>query len=117
ATAYPGAEDFLADLRIVRASLAAGPAPLENRRLDTLIAAVQTFGFHLATLDLRQNADVHNRVVAELLRTAGVEADYRALEEEARITLLRRELGHPRLLRNAFLPYPDETRKELEILQ
>ena len=117
AAAYPGAEDFLADLRVVRASLASGPAPLENRRLDALIAAVQTFGFHLATLDLRQNADVHNRVVAELLRTAGVERDYLALDEEARIKLLRHELGHPRLLHNPFLPYSEETRKELEILK
>lgn len=116
AAPYLGAEEFLADLRVLRASLASGPAPLENRRLDTLIAAVQTFGFHLAMLDLRQNADVHNRVVAELLRAAGVEEDYLALDENARIDLLRRELGHPRLLHNPFVHYSKETRKELEIL-
>ena len=39
--------------------------------LGRLIRAVETFGFHLATLDLRQNADVHERVVAELLKVAG----------------------------------------------
>ncbi|HEY4547361.1 MAG TPA: phosphoenolpyruvate carboxylase [Pedomonas sp.] len=117
AAAYPSAEEFLADLRIVRASLASGPAPLENRRLDALIAAVQTFGFHLATLDLRQNADVHARVVAELLRAAGVEADYGALDEEARIRLLRQELSHPRLLHNPYLSYSEETEKELDILR
>ena len=44
--------------------------------LARLIRAVETFGFHLATLDLRQNADVHARVVTELLKVAGVEADY-----------------------------------------
>ena len=42
--------------------------------LARLIRAVETFGFHLATLDLRQNSDVHARVVAELLKVAGVSA-------------------------------------------
>ena len=117
APAYESAEDFLTDLRIVRASLASGPAPLDIRRLDTLISAVQTFGFHLATLDLRQNADVHVRVVGELLRQAGVKADYASLEEDARIRCLQEELGHPRLLYNPYQDYSEETEKELEILR
>jgi hypothetical protein len=53
--------------------------------LPTLIAAVEVFGFHLATLDLRQNSDVHERVVAELLRVAGVCPDYGALDEAGRL--------------------------------
>ena len=52
-----------------------GPARRRGGALGRLIRAVE-FGFHLATLDLRQNADVHERVVAELLKVAGVEADY-----------------------------------------
>jgi phosphoenolpyruvate carboxylase len=83
--------------------------------LGRLIRAVETFGFHLATLDLRQNADVHERVVAELLAVAGVEADYRALDENARVALLRRELASQRPLASAFATYSDETRSELEI--
>ena len=66
-----------------RAVLAvAEPDGVERRaaRLARLFRAVETFGFHLATLDLRQNADVHARVVAELLKVAGVSADYQALE-------------------------------------
>jgi phosphoenolpyruvate carboxylase len=47
-----------------------------------LIRAVDVFGFHLATLDLRQNSAVHARV-AELLKTAGVVDDYEKLDEEA----------------------------------
>jgi phosphoenolpyruvate carboxylase len=57
--------------------------------LGRLIRAVETFGFHLATLDLRQNADVHERVVAEMLAVAGVEPDYLGLDEDARVALLR----------------------------
>jgi phosphoenolpyruvate carboxylase len=45
--------------------------------------AVQVFGFHLATLDLRQSSDQHEAVVAELLRVARIEPDYAALDEAA----------------------------------
>jgi phosphoenolpyruvate carboxylase len=85
--------------------------------LSRLIRAVETFGFHLATLDLRQNADVHERVVAELLGVAGVEADYLGLAEEDRAALLRRELGSRRPLASSFADYSDETRSELDIVR
>ena len=117
AEAYADAEAFLADLDLVRASLAEHGAVMVGGRLDRLIRAVETFGFHLATLDLRQNADVHRRVVADLLRVAGVEADYEKLDSRARVALLRRELAHARLLRNPFSDYSDETRSEYAILE
>ena len=69
------------------------------------------------TLDLRQNADVHQRVVAELLRTAAVEAGYDGLDEHARIALLRRELASPRPLASPFARYSEETAGELAILR
>jgi phosphoenolpyruvate carboxylase len=84
--------------------------------LGRLIRAVETFGFHLATLDMRQNADVHERVVAELLKVAGVEDDYAGLDEAARIELLRAELASKRLLRTPFGSYSDETLSELAIV-
>jgi len=114
---YARAEVLLADLRIVADSLGAPGSVLRAGRLENLCAAVACFGFHLATLDLRQNADVHARVVAELLRHAGVEADYEALDEDARIALLARELGHTRLLLNPYLTYSDETLGEVAILR
>ena len=73
--------------------------------LGRLIRAVETCGFHLATLDLRQNSDVHARVVADLLKVAGVEADYLALDEPARVALLRRELASERPLASPFATY------------
>ncbi|QJU57484.1 phosphoenolpyruvate carboxylase [Sphingomonas sp. AP4-R1] len=85
--------------------------------LGRLIRAVETFGFHLATLDLRQNSDVHERVVAELLKVAGVEADYVALDEAAKVALLRRELRTPRPLTGTHLRYSEETTGELAIVQ
>jgi phosphoenolpyruvate carboxylase len=85
--------------------------------LGRLVRGVETFGFHLATLDLRQNSAVHERVVAELLAQAGVEAEYLALDEAARVALLRRELASPRPLTSPFTSYSDETTGELAIVR
>src|SRR3546814_1716940 len=81
-----------------------------------LIRTVETFGFHLATLDLRQNSNIHERVVAELLKVGGVEADYLALDENARIALLRKELAINRPLSGRFAEYSEETTSELDII-
>ena len=74
AAAYATPEDFAADLDIIAASLKEnGDADLAEGRLQNLREAVAAFGFHLATMDVRQNSDVHERAVAELLRVAGVD--------------------------------------------
>ena len=111
ALTYDRPEDFRKDLQVIDGALGG-----EDAALSRLIRAVDTFGFHLATLDLRQNAQVHERVVAELLAVAGVEPDYRALDEASRVALLRRELGSARLLATPFGRYSDETRSELDIM-
>src|SRR5690606_99422 len=67
--------------------------------------------------DMRQNSAVHARTVAELLKGAGVCADYEALDEAARCALLVAELGHSRLLHSPFADYGDETARELEVLR
>jgi phosphoenolpyruvate carboxylase len=85
--------------------------------LGRLIRSVESCGFHLATLDLRQNSDVHCRVVTELLRGAGVVDDYASLDEAARINLLRSELASPRLLASPYARYGAETLSELEIVR
>jgi phosphoenolpyruvate carboxylase len=116
AYAMPG--DFRRDLVTVAQGLASeGDGALSTGgALGRLIRAVETFGFHLATLDMRQNSDVHERVVAELLKVAGVEADYAALDEYARIALLRRELANNRPLGSRFAAYSEEAASELAIV-
>jgi phosphoenolpyruvate carboxylase len=65
--AYPDARAFAADLRLIRESLAVGKGELVARRLlDPLLRQVETFGFHLHALDLRQHARVHAQAVREL---------------------------------------------------
>lgn len=117
---YATPAEFRADLaEIARGLVAEGPGgPLTTGgALGRLIRAVETFGFHLATLDMRQNSAVHERVVAELLKTAGVEADYAALDEGARVALLRRELASPRPLTSPYAEYSEETASELAIVR
>ena len=109
-------EDFAADLDVIAASLAEnGDADLAEGRLLNLREAVGAFGFHLATMDVRQNSDVHERAVAELLKVAGAEADYLALDEAARTRLLLDELAHARPLRSPYADYSAETARELAI--
>src|SRR6185436_6766540 len=115
AQAYAAPEEFAADLQVIASSLAEnGDADLGEGRLLNLREAVSAFGFHLATMDVRQNSDVHERAVAELLKTAGV-ADYLALDEKGRAALLLGELAHARPLRSPYADYSTETARELAI--
>ena len=114
--AYARPQDFRDDLDTIADSLAshAGGA-LAAGRLAELRYAVDIFGFHLASVDLRQNSDVHEVVVDELLAKAAVCADYLQLDEAARVALLLRELSNPRPLRVSHLPYSDATVGELAV--
>ncbi|MEP6587630.1 MAG: phosphoenolpyruvate carboxylase [Polaromonas sp.] len=116
--AYVRAEDFLADLRTLEASLTAhhGEA-LTAQRLHPLIRAVEVFGFHLATVDLRQSSDKHEEVVAELLAVARIEPAYAGLDEMAKRALLLRMLNDARPLRVLGNIYSDLARSELAIFE
>src|SRR6476620_3177012 len=91
--AYRTPGELLADLDVVDASLRAnGSAVLADDRLARLREAVRVFGFHLCGLDMRQNSEVHEEVIAELLAWAGVHPDYGSLPEPERVDLLAAEL-------------------------
>jgi len=65
--AYPAAADFVADLRLVQESLAlAGAHRQAFGELQSLLWQAETFGFHLAELEIRQHSAVHERALAEL---------------------------------------------------
>jgi phosphoenolpyruvate carboxylase len=115
-SAYESGESFFADLQILSQSLIQnGSTRLARGRLRRLMRAVQVFGFYLAPVDLRQNSDVHERTVAELLMYAGTCVDYLSLNEAERIALLQTELNTPRLLYSPYQDYSEETQGELAI--
>ncbi|MDO8418467.1 MAG: phosphoenolpyruvate carboxylase [Rubrivivax sp.] len=115
---YADAGALLRDLQVIERSLKAQHAQaLVGPRLAPLMRAVQVFGFHLATLDLRQSSDKHEAVVAELLRTARLEPDYAALPEAARRERLLALLNDARPLRVRGAEYSALARSELEIFE
>ena len=117
AEAYGAPEDLEADLAIVEASLIANKgAALIETRLRPLRRAVEVFGFHLATVDLRQNSDVHVEVITELLSTARIVPDYSGLDEEQKQKALLDVLKDPRPLRVPGVFYSEQTGSELAIL-
>jgi len=115
---YTRPETFLADLRTIEASLRThhGQA-LMAQRLHPLIRAVEVFGFHLATLDLRQSSDKHEAVVAELLAVARLESDYAGLDEAQKQTLLMSLLNDSRSLRVFGANYTELARGEMAIFE
>ncbi|WP_377807429.1 phosphoenolpyruvate carboxylase [Azospirillum sp. A29] len=118
APAYQTPAEFRADLDIIDRSLTVnGSAALAKGRLRHLRRAVDLFGFHLASIDLRQNSDVHERSVAELLSFADAGVDYTALSEDERIEVLVRELDTNRPLASSYADYSEETSSELDILR
>ncbi|GGX79047.1 phosphoenolpyruvate carboxylase [Massilia dura] len=115
---YAEATEFSADLQVLIDSLEANHGGMLARpRLTTLKRAADIFGFHLASLDMRQSSDVHERVLTELFARAGAQPDYSALDEDAKVALLLAELAQPRLLYSPYIDYTDETQTELSIFR
>jgi phosphoenolpyruvate carboxylase len=75
------------------------------------------FGFSLAPLDLRQNSDVHERVIGELFASVRPGLAYEGLSEDQRVDLLLSELASPRLLVSPYQTYSEETLSELDIFR
>lgn len=115
---YSSAQEFLNDLKTIEASLISQNAEaLANKRLHGLIRAVDVFGFHLATVDLRQSSDMHEAVLSELLQVAGTENNYSALPEAAKQKLLLSLLKDPRPLRVMAHQYSDFALSEIAIFE
>ncbi|MFM8631145.1 MAG: phosphoenolpyruvate carboxylase, partial [Betaproteobacteria bacterium] len=115
---YGRSEEFLNDLACIYESLVNHHGqPLTRARLLPLIRAVEVFGFHMATTDLRQNSSMHEHVVAELLRGAGIESGYEHLEENSKIELLLILLGDARSLRSRHVSYSAQAEGELAIFE
>ena len=115
---YASADALLADLRTIEASLQAHHGGvLAGQRLRNLIRTVQVFGFHLATVDLRQSSDQHEAVVAELLATARICPHYGALDEAQKREVLLGLLNDARPLRVRGATYSDWTVRELAVFE
>ena len=107
--AYGCEEEFLADLNVLASSLIShGDTNLADAELKDLIISVQTFGFFLAELDVRQDSGRHTQAVIELFSHAPNLPDYRELTEAERLRVLADLLAHG----GAPLIYGDELSPE-----
>ncbi len=118
AIAYATADELLDDLRLISASLDShGDQRIADGELKDLVRLVATFGFHLLELDLREEASAHTRAVAELVPLLGASADYLALDEPRRVTLLAGLIGRPSLADPDLTALTAPTRRALEVLR
>ncbi len=114
---YLSPEEFSADLKIVSDSLYQNRSALVARgRIRALLRAAEVFGFHLASLDLRQHSEVHESVVSDLFARGMNKLGYSELHEKEKRSWLLSELSINRPLRSTFLNYDELTHKELKIL-
>ncbi|MBS4900475.1 MAG: phosphoenolpyruvate carboxylase [Clostridiales bacterium] len=116
---YRKAGEFKADLEVIKKSLLNnGDEILIQGEFTELLTAVETFGFFLASIDMRQDSSVLEASVAELLRSANIEKDYSSLSEPDKCALLIKQLTEdPRILSATYLPKSEELAKELAIFK
>ena len=113
---YRDPAEFLQELDVIDRSLRAHRGiRIARGRLRKLRRKIRAFGCHLASVDLRQNASVHEATIAELFEAISPGTDYPALDETARCALLVRELETPRALIRPHWTYSDQTARELGI--
>ena len=119
AQAYASPGDFLADLNTLFSALNDnGMQRIAEGRLALLARKVKVFGFSLMALDLRQNSDVFEEVIADLLKQSTLgKIDYLACGEAQRVELLCAELRTPRLLFSDSLQYSERTHSEMAIFR
>ena len=119
-SAYASPEELKRDLDVIDRSLRQfNDDIIADDRLARLRSAVTTFGFHLSTLDMRQNSESFENVLTEIFAAASITPDYSALGEEEKVALLVRELqtNRPLLFPGTEKEFSEDTAKELGIFR
>ena len=115
---YASDADFLADLQLIQESLVShGDANLADAEIKDLVILVQTFGFHLSQLDIRQESGRHTEAVAELFSKAPNLPDYESLSEPERLEALGELLSHGGTPLLYAEDLSEDTRETLAVLQ
>ena len=114
---YASPSELMSELDTIdRALTSQGLALIAGGRLRQLRRSVEVFGFHLASLDLRQHSAVHERAITELVATAFGRDHYGSLTEDQRQHLLLREIATARPLVSPHVTYSEETTELLRTL-
>ncbi len=115
--AYQSPGEFLHDLELIRDSLVANRGEqLVRFGLRRLIRMVHIFGFHLASLEIRQHSARFGGAVAEVLQRYGVVGDYAAADEATRQQILNDEIRSTRPL-TARLDFSEDTNQTVAMMR
>ncbi len=115
---YHSAEELLEDLYVVKRSLNNHhPAAHELKTIQKLIRQVQLFGFHLATLDIRNHSGEHEAAMTEILRKVQITDKYAQLSEDEKVKILENILMDPRPLLLLNEDYSPETQQMIQVFQ
>lgn len=118
ANGYDHADDLLGDLYLVRDSLIGhSDADAAAGELQDLIRLVETFGFHLVHLDIRQESTRHTQAVTELFARQPGAPLYQAFDEPQRLELLSRTIADPKGMVIDKETLTPETRETLEVFE
>jgi phosphoenolpyruvate carboxylase len=113
---YHGTADLVADLELMRDSLErSGGTLAAHGRLAEAIQVVSAFGLHLATMDIREHAEAHHAVLAQLYAEVGEVRDYTTLDRAARTELFAQELAGRRPLTGPATRLTDAARKTFDV--
>jgi len=113
---YLGNRELIADLELMRASLARNSGQLTAvGRLASVIRTISAFGLQLATMDIREHAEAHHTVLAQFYAAVGEVTDYPALSRLERAKLLADELAGRRPLAGVDTPLSESARKTFDV--
>ncbi|WP_064580761.1 phosphoenolpyruvate carboxylase [Streptobacillus moniliformis] len=114
---YYNSKKLLNDLLAIRKSIKLySDEIIAYGRLDELIESVKVFGYHLSSIDLRQDSSVYEFCVNELLNIAKITDNYSALTEEEKCEILINQIeNEPRKLSSVNCKKSEILEKELSI--
>ncbi|MDZ7802793.1 phosphoenolpyruvate carboxylase [Thiohalophilus sp.] len=114
---YANEHELLADLYLIRDSLIShNDTIIADGELQNLIRLVETFGFYLAQLDIRQESTIHTETVSEVIRQLDG-SDYAALDEEGRLNKLAELIRQGEAPQIDLEPLSEMSRETVEVFQ
>lgn len=116
---YASVDEFIEELKLLDRSLRNHYADhVADFYLQRLIRQAELFGFHLATLDIRQHSKEHEYALNEILAKSGITPSYSELSEDEKIDLLHELLNDPRPLVSAnYMEYTESTQECLNVFR
>ncbi|PLT29970.1 phosphoenolpyruvate carboxylase [Peribacillus deserti] len=115
---YKEPQEFLKDLEMIKRSVYLHhPETRELKMLEKLIRQIKLFGFHLATLDIRNHSGEHEAAITEILNKVKITEDYRSLEEQEKQEILQKLLQDPRPVLLLHDEYTKETQEIIRVFQ